>query len=91
MLSNNCAVVFSVGFTLDNVRILMFHVKHGGSQQAPFFLVWWLAVANYPVFHVKHGTFMEWSGDGLQDPGWERWRFRVVKWSGSGRCDTLLH
>ena len=63
----------------------------GGSQQAPSFLVWRLAVANYPVFHVKHWTFVEWSGDDLPDPGWERWRFSGVKWSGADPGVVVLY
>lgn len=62
-----------------------------GSQQAPFFLVCWLVVANCTVFHVKHWTFVEGSGDGLPDPGWERWRFSGVKWSGSAPGVVVLY
>ena len=40
-------------------------------------------MTNYPVFHVKHGTFVEGSGDGLPDTGRERWDFSGVKWSGA--------
>lgn len=38
-------------------------------------MAWQLGVTNSPVFHVKHGTFVEGSGDDLLDPG--------VKWSGA--------